>query len=215
MLGQVSKIIMGILLTTVPLIAQSSEGSKPIYRLQGSQVPRYDLVETFLTAVPELMEAGPVMHAHLMDQFGIPLGSDAERDLLRAFEEARRLLRGDESPIIESYSSSTLQEVRKTKPPSKVEGVKESTEEARAKARARTIRRARGMADIFVDLRGALQRSAISIENIERYMTEQLAPGLSVSSDKPLDMTDPAIAAFESQMQLREQQAAAEKNEEE
>ncbi len=178
------------------------------HRVSGAEVPRRYLVHAFFLVAPTILDNTPEVRRHYMVMFGIEPDSPAETALLEALDRARDLLYGNRELVVEKSTTPeggerTLTYGGAGDGPNPFDGVPE--EEWDRVVVEQADLQSRALADIWFDLEQAFAREGVSMEGIEYYLLEELAPGVSLASAGPITEAKPAIAAFEDQMSKRRQ----------
>lgn len=213
---------VGVVLFACLLCSGGLSGQEPVgqggeqtvqlpYRVTGTDVPRYYVIRNFFKIAGAMARAGHGAHDILIMRLGIDPGTNAEQALIRALDRASELENGLAGPKVEerivehSLGERTVEATQRIEydhysGPSPV-GKDEQT--FMAQLREHETRKARALADIWVDLSLDLEQSGVSIGKIEDFVKTEIAPTTTMASDKPIETPDGLSIAFESQVARR------------
>ena len=176
------------------------------YSLSGTDIPRLQLIEAFFAFADAVCQDDEDFRDFFVQEVGLTPDSKSEEILMRAIERARALRFGKNGPgtiIVTEEGPNAINVVERGSPdgPTPQEG--EDMDKFLARRDEKAIERARQLADIYFELEQELKEEGFPMVGIETYIDEQIAPGSSLTSDKPMDSPGPKEIAFEEQLKLR------------
>lgn len=194
-----------------------------VYRVKGADIPRYHLVNAFLlrlstyvrTADDDSLPNGDEFYELFLSEIGVAARSGAESALRRAAARLQELKDGPAGPIVETREGTEKRRDGTIVPTVTVSyhgrgdggpeiDWKDDENVVRAKIQAHHAKKAQELADIYYDLLVDLTNEGVLIENIERYLYNNIAAHSSLASDEPFDRLRPFESAFEERLKTRE-----------
>jgi len=191
---KISLLLAFLLLNVLSAAAQPYAPAGSMHRVAGTQIPRSQLVESFLRVNHKILTELPEeFRLDLLDKLGLKPGSKAEEALRQAAQKMRLLDYGEAGPIVVTESETgSVTEYRHLGP----EGV--------GGGESDPYRKAVETGKIFGQLLRELRDADADLEKIDAYLLEEVAPGMSITSDEPFDEDHPLrlrSEAFEAEVE--------------
>lgn len=174
-------VLVSFVAASLQVAAQPLAPATDTYRVAGTQIPRSQLVESFLRRSHAILnDLDDEFRLDLLSKLGLEPDSDAESTLREAAQKMFILEFGEDGPIVvEDPEKSSVIHYRHLGPDP--EGVDEADRHVKAIEAGK----------IFGQLLKELRAMKVDERRIDAYLREQIAPGMSIVSDEPFEADHP------------------------